>query len=808
MKTTRDFKKFMLETFTGIFILTNIVPITYVKAASDTIVSPLKTVAKLDCRFQDFEDLSSSCKETLPVLETENYKKYATLNWGYNDYTRRYTVLFLASYKYGWDVWYGWHEWVDIATSKWTPVYSMADWVVIVSKNDLSWWNVITVEHTIRGKKVYSNYAHLSKRNVSVGTKVTAWEQIWEVGSTWDSTGNHLHFQIDLDTPFHPYYPSYTSCPYSYYDITENAKCIEDEKNNLIDPLLFLETKGKVLDNVKVSTTTVSRTTINSLSSSVSKTTSSDEDLSIFDRTVYIGYSSADIKKVQEIFRDIWEYKGEISGNYEDVEKSIISYQLSNNIISSKDDYGAGRFGPKTREQAKNDYKNYLASNPSKKSNSSSSSTTVVVENDTTVEKISRENILSRAEIEAREIEDFLRFHNFDASLEKLWWNLSVWSIIKLDIDIAKKLKDKPFKWNTPLDITFDYDDKVISVFPTKIYNFTDWNREVKITWLKEGNTTIKIKMWSKVLKTINLKVYKSWQAIYPDKWYVFASKNIVLWDTKKAIVLFKDDTNQNLLNLRYGSTFTLRWLWDTEVCIKSGNINNLKNTFNKDCKEEDFVKEVEFSYDDTVWWLVVFDYKVNWFEWKFEIVNNYNNKVLWEKKLVVQAPKGLNKTYTYYDDVVSLLQEDVVDWIKKWYFLEDRWLTESDAISWITNALEKLKDETIDPNMKSEIEKRLVQISKENVSKFNTVTRSEFLDMTFKYLAFDNIDYSNYKEYRDLEWDQNKKVAIVFDEVSTWNDKFGENYFRPDLELTRWEWAYFLNQIIWKQRKLYLVNR
>jgi hypothetical protein len=78
--------------------------------AADKIVYPIQEISKLECRFQDFDTLSSSCKQTLPTLNTKDYKKYATKNGGYNDFTRIYTVLWGASYKYGWDQGNGGHQ--------------------------------------------------------------------------------------------------------------------------------------------------------------------------------------------------------------------------------------------------------------------------------------------------------------------------------------------------------------------------------------------------------------------------------------------------------------------------------------------------------------------------------------------------------------------------------------------------------------------------------------------------------------------------------------------------------------------------
>ena len=109
-----------------------------------------------------------------PILKTKDYKKYAKQNDGYNDFTRLYTVLWGASYTYGWVIGNGGHQGVDIATAKGTPVYAIADGKVILAKeNDIAWGNVISVEHDINGKRVVSDYAHLSKIDIKKGDTVS-----------------------------------------------------------------------------------------------------------------------------------------------------------------------------------------------------------------------------------------------------------------------------------------------------------------------------------------------------------------------------------------------------------------------------------------------------------------------------------------------------------------------------------------------------------------------------------------------------------------------------------------------------------
>ncbi|MER7397007.1 M23 family metallopeptidase [Streptomyces sp. NPDC000151] len=53
--------------------------------------------------------------------------------------------------------------------------------------------NAIVIKH---GGHTYTQYAHLSKIEVQVGQKVSAGQQIALSGSTGNSTGPHLHFEV------------------------------------------------------------------------------------------------------------------------------------------------------------------------------------------------------------------------------------------------------------------------------------------------------------------------------------------------------------------------------------------------------------------------------------------------------------------------------------------------------------------------------------------------------------------------------------------------------------------------------------
>jgi len=321
---------------------------------------------------------------------------------------------------------------------------------------------------------------------------------------------------------------------------------------------------------------------------------------------------------------------------------------------------------------------------------------------------------------------------------------------------------------------------------------------------VKSWSTKLKVKLWSRVIKEIDLSTFNSTATLYPARWTMFTTKKVVIWEIQKWAVKFRTDKDLDLTNLNYGSTFTIKWVWDTLVCMKSGDIKDLAKIYTQNCNESDFVKEKVFSYKDTVWWIVLFEYKSTWLNTRVDIMNNYNNSFLASQTMTVSMPKWLEKTYAYYDDVSYMLKENIVSLVGKWYFLQDRDLDRIDAVSWIRNSLNKMKAETMDPNKKVEIAYRIEWLQNE-ISNSKVLTRQDFLDLTYKYLSFWETS-TEYKNYRDLDNEQAKKLAFAFDGKTTWKDEFGENYFRPTAKITRWEASFMLNKAYTKQRQLYLA--
>ncbi|MBV8639718.1 MAG: peptidoglycan DD-metalloendopeptidase family protein [Candidatus Eremiobacteraeota bacterium] len=88
------------------------------------------------------------------------------------------------------------HQGLDIAAPTGTTVTATASGTVILAQWYGGYGNYILIDH---GGGFSSGYGHLSAIYVSVGQKVQKGQAIGAVGSTGQSTGPHLHFEIRIN---------------------------------------------------------------------------------------------------------------------------------------------------------------------------------------------------------------------------------------------------------------------------------------------------------------------------------------------------------------------------------------------------------------------------------------------------------------------------------------------------------------------------------------------------------------------------------------------------------------------------------
>ena len=88
------------------------------------------------------------------------------------------------------------HRGIDISVSEGTNVYACEDGKVITATNSKTAGNWVVIDH---GNGYVSKYMHNSKLEVSAGDTVKKGQIIAKSGNTGNSTGPHVHFQIEYN---------------------------------------------------------------------------------------------------------------------------------------------------------------------------------------------------------------------------------------------------------------------------------------------------------------------------------------------------------------------------------------------------------------------------------------------------------------------------------------------------------------------------------------------------------------------------------------------------------------------------------
>lgn len=88
------------------------------------------------------------------------------------------------------------HTGLDIANSHGTPIKAAAAGTVVFSGTKGSYGKMVIISH---GNGVQTYYGHCSSLDVSVGQTVSQGQVIAKMGSTGNSTGNHLHLEVRVN---------------------------------------------------------------------------------------------------------------------------------------------------------------------------------------------------------------------------------------------------------------------------------------------------------------------------------------------------------------------------------------------------------------------------------------------------------------------------------------------------------------------------------------------------------------------------------------------------------------------------------
>ncbi|WP_346662594.1 peptidoglycan DD-metalloendopeptidase family protein [uncultured Merdimonas sp.] len=88
------------------------------------------------------------------------------------------------------------HKGMDFAAPQGTPIYAAASGTVVSAAYSGNAGNMITISH---GNGLSTIYMHCYQMYVSAGQTVSKGQNIASVGTTGNSTGPHLHFQVNLN---------------------------------------------------------------------------------------------------------------------------------------------------------------------------------------------------------------------------------------------------------------------------------------------------------------------------------------------------------------------------------------------------------------------------------------------------------------------------------------------------------------------------------------------------------------------------------------------------------------------------------
>lgn len=144
----------------------------------------------------------------------------------------------------------GKHKGIDIAAESGTPVYAVDQGTITKSYYSGSYGHVIFIKHENGTETVY---AHLQERLGSEGQEVKQGEQIGKMGSTGNSSGVHLHFEIhkkewtyDKKNAFDPF------LAYGYESLGDSVEVFGREETSVATStaavLNEFGVRGRVLD--------------------------------------------------------------------------------------------------------------------------------------------------------------------------------------------------------------------------------------------------------------------------------------------------------------------------------------------------------------------------------------------------------------------------------------------------------------------------------------------------------------------------------------------------------------------------------
>ncbi len=449
---------------------------------------PLQKVSTVDCRTLYWEDMADSCKISLPIIHGANYTAYA---WN-SLYRSIYTTLWWAPYSDTWDQVNWAHAWVDIATARGTPVYSIWNGVVYTAWRNSSYGNVIKVKYVYKWEIVYWIYAHLDTIDVKAGDTVTRWQKIGTTGNTWNTFGAlwwyHLHFEIDRDNGWRPAY-SYTNCEDVskwHYTIIQNGLCRKELFKYQYDPIRVLEW--------------VAMPTLESMSN-------------VQNEEIVETWSIDDIENIistwdsNENLSNDAENNENTENNVEDSHESAQQTQWDNSISTGT--------VPENNNQNNNPQPTVPENN-----NQNNNPQPTVPENNNQTNNSQNEIPTQNKDPEVITLDfgkltnlnkHFMTQRDVEMKSKLNVRSLSVWETVTIDIEVFKKWTSENrayySEWVLKVPFEFINNNDNISLNINSLQLLSKWKAKVEITGLTPWSSAVVLKIWWEKIWVLNINV-------------------------------------------------------------------------------------------------------------------------------------------------------------------------------------------------------------------------------------------------------------------------------------------------------------
>lgn len=153
-----------------------------------------REVSKLKEKKQKIEDQRLHEKEVPPEASTSNETQ---LKWPHG---KKYPITSAFGYRVhpitGEKE--SFHKGIDIGAPGGTAILAAESGTVLVARWTSGYGNTVIIDH---GNGMWTLYAHIRMNGIKVAEndKVSRGQKIAEVGSTGNSTGNHLHFEVRIN---------------------------------------------------------------------------------------------------------------------------------------------------------------------------------------------------------------------------------------------------------------------------------------------------------------------------------------------------------------------------------------------------------------------------------------------------------------------------------------------------------------------------------------------------------------------------------------------------------------------------------